>query len=97
LIINLRHTRPPKENYFYCGRPGPLGNPFDARIYGRVVAVRKYEPWLREQIEHGNQVVIEALKQLTLETTLGCWCDPLLCHCSIIKKVVAEGIINHAS
>lgn len=80
---------------FYIGRPSPLGNPFViGRDGDRAQVVLKYEEWLHEQMDQGNQRVWNALAWIkdALEAgeniNLVCWCAPEACHGDVIKRLV---------
>jgi hypothetical protein len=71
----------------YCGRPGPLGNPFE--IEGEVTrekAIDFYRRWLYDRLVEGDEKVIAALEALKEDSLLGCFCSPKKCHCDIIIK-----------
>lgn len=78
----------------YCGRPSPLGNPFThkAGIAGTVLvasreeAIERYRRWLWEKLQARDPKVLAALKALTEESVLGCWCKPLGCHCDVLVR-----------
>jgi hypothetical protein len=79
----------------YIGRPSPLGNPFSHqegtlaqyRVATREEAISRYEEWLWQQIEAGNQAVLRALRDIREDTVLGCFCVPRRCHGDVIVKV----------
>lgn len=87
-----------KKNYTrkgeYVGRPDILGNPFKIGIDGNreyVVNVL-YRKWLWEQMNHNPKVYdeLERLAGIARESDLVliCWCDPALCHASMVKKAI---------
>ena len=69
----------------YCGRPSPLGNPFKLeREEDREKLLDQYRKYLSEQIEIGNEKIINAIKALKNDSVLTCWCHPKRCHCEVI-------------
>jgi hypothetical protein len=76
----------------YCGRPSILGNPYShkpipgtIKVGSRDEAIEAYRKWLWHQLKGKNQQIIKALKSLTDDSILGCWCSPERCHCSVIE------------
>jgi hypothetical protein len=67
----------------------PLANPFKVRDYGRGATLPHYRRWLWEQIQAGNQDVLVALRSITPESVLVCYCKPLPCHGDIVKAAAA--------
>jgi hypothetical protein len=72
-IINLRGLPPNSPGVVYCGREwagwpaSPLANAGYRDIEG-------YRDWLIRQIESGNRSVVDAMKALSADSVLGCWC-----------------------
>jgi hypothetical protein len=76
-----------RELTVYCGRPSVLGNPFIlGRDGGRTECIDKYRRWLWERVKERNAPVMAALGLLKEDSTLGCWCSPLSCHCEVIER-----------
>jgi hypothetical protein len=82
-----------KSQYdIYIGRPSIWGNPFshkdgtlaEFKVATREEAVAKYEGWIRNQPH-----LIKLLPRLKGKI-LGCWCAPLLCHGSVLTKLIEE-------
>lgn len=73
----------------YCGRPTPLGNPFNMRSeIDRDKVCDQYEQWF-----HANLIKLRPhLERLWIignqngELFLGCYCAPKRCHCDTIKR-----------
>ena len=59
-------------------RPGKWGNPFPVNIYGRKVAIQKFETYLM-------QGLINDIEELRGKK-LFCVCHPLPCHGDILLK-----------
>lgn len=82
----------------YIGRGSPLGNPFP--IQGtdtRAIVIEKYRHWLRDQIDSGNEVVINELQRLAeiamqRPLSLQCFCKPQPCHGDVIKEVIETAL-----
>lgn len=85
-IINLKTYKGPK-NYVYCGRPSPLGNPFNVNEYGRKECIKLYEEWAEAQIQLKVPHFCNAMAALNENSILACFCEPLPCHCNIIEKL----------
>lgn len=78
----------------YVGRRWTLGgwdlpeskwqNPFKVSEYGRDLALKKYEIYVRENDELWN-----SLEELEGKR-LGCWCLPAPCHGQILLKLLEE-------
>ena len=90
----------------YIGRGSPLGNPFshmsetkaETQVATREDAIAAYKEYLLEQIQKGNQLIIDELDRLALiamskgKLTLRCYCAPKPCHGDIIKEMILEAI-----
>jgi len=84
----------------YVGRPSPLGNPYMIGKDGtREEVIAKYEDWLvvnlGMSLDAGKPNAVTAeldrLKGLHEERghlRLACWCSPLPCHASVIRKFI---------
>ena len=109
-IVNHHHLS--KEDYEgteYIGRGSPLGNPFShmentkakTKVETREQAIEAYARWMLEQIQAGNQIVIDEMDRLahiamsTGKLTLRCYCAPKSCHGDVIKQVLLEAIAQH--
>lgn len=82
---------------FYCGRKTSLhkalGNPIDLSILSNPIplrdesdrpnCIRLYAKHLLELMKK-NPFVIEILKTIPDDSTIGCFCYPKDCHCRII-------------
>lgn len=93
----------------YIGRGSPLGNPFSHmdgtkaqhKVETREAAIEAYAKWLLEQIQAGNQEVIDELDRLAAiamsksKLVLRCYCAPKPCHGDVIRKVLLEAIQEH--
>lgn len=74
----------------YVGRPGPLGNPFTVRDYGRKDAIRCYLYWLGYRPDAVAQIRIALAGKV-----LSCWCAPALCHGEILARLAdGEGLAD---
>lgn len=72
----------------YIGRPSKWGNPFKVGKGdpgSRLIAISKYEEWVKTQPE-----LMAALPELKGKT-LGCWCHPLQCHGDVLVRLANEG------
>lgn len=108
-IINHHHLC--FEENEYIGRGSPLGNPFshmentkaEHKVETREQAIEAYARWLLEQIQAGNQSVIDEMDRLAhIAMTKGklilrCYCAPKPCHGDVIRKVLLEAIQEYQS
>lgn len=87
----MRAVHCKKSSYtIYCGRPSPLGNPFEIGPgCTREQAIEKFEEHARNSPD-----LLEWIRVLPEDAILGCWCKPKACHCDIIIKLWEE---MHAS
>ena len=90
----------------YIGRGSPLGNPFSHKentraavvVESREKAIEMYAKYLLEQIQEGNQSVIDEMDRLAHiamskgKLVLRCYCAPKPCHGDVIRKVLLEAI-----
>ena len=67
----------------YVGRPSKWGNPFKVHLFGRDVAIQKYEAYLK----HSH--ILKDIKELKYKVLL-CHCFPAKCHASILVKYAYE-------
>ena len=101
-IINVRGVKPGTEGVVYCGRQwagwktSPLDNPYHKSFVCKVCkkihttptdTIPYYKYWLVNNVVQENPVIIQAMKSLNKDSTLGCWCAPAKCHCEIIAEV----------
>lgn len=94
-VVNKHH----KQDGEYIGRGSPLGNPWPIQgLDTREIVIARYKVYLRQQIENGNQEVINELERLgniaitTGSLNLQCFCSPQLCHGDVIKEVLENAI-----
>ena len=94
-VVNKHH----KQDGEYIGRGSPLGNPWPRQgLDTREIVIARYKVYLRQQIENGNQEVINELERLgniaitTGKLNLQCFCSPLPCHGDFIKEVLENAI-----
>lgn len=75
-----------RESYtHYIGRPSLFGNPYSLDDYSREEAIEKYEAYARN-----NPRLLQAIKELSQDEILGCWCMPLRCHGEVIINLWQE-------
>jgi len=80
-ILNKKTDHIPATAY-YCGRPGPLGNPFIIGRDGtRDEVCDKFDVWLPTQPK------LMALVATLEGRDLVCWCEPFRCHCRTIRRL----------
>jgi hypothetical protein len=87
------------ERWLYIGRANahyrlpasPLANPDRRADYGgrRGATLPHYRRWLWDQIQAGNEAVIDALRAIDEETILVCWCKPGPCHGDVVRRAAA--------
>lgn len=78
----------------YIGRGSPLGNPFVIQTSSQAERDRvcdAYETWFAAQVDGGNPSILNELRRLYRlarkgTVILGCFCAPLRCHGSTIKR-----------
>ena len=100
-VVNKR-THIPTEYDVYIGRGSLVGNPFTHMkgktkaqeiVLSREEAIEKYKEWIVEQYKSNKEVkrFIKTLARKELvgeEIYLVCYCMPLACHGSILKKMI---------
>ncbi len=59
----------------YIGRPGPFGNPFTVKEYGRKLAFILFRKYFYQ-----NPELQEKVRNELKDKILGCWCKPKTCH-----------------
>lgn len=99
ILINKKFYKGPCE---YIGRPSKLGNPFSHKE-GTLAkyktkdhddTIESHRRWLYEQINIGNETIINELVRLRAiadekDLYLGCWCVPFnTCHGEVIKEIL---------
>jgi hypothetical protein len=64
----------------------PLANPYKVSDYGgqRGATLDDYRHWLWGRIVAGDAAVLAALRGITAETVLVCWCKPGPCHGDVV-------------
>ena len=89
-ILNKKTDRIP-PNAHYCGRPGPLGNPFVIGRDGtRDQVVEKFAAWAPTQPKLMAIIATLAGRHLV------CWCAPLRCHCEPIRRLANPKLFAEA-
>jgi hypothetical protein len=100
-VTNKFHGQWPNRRYVYIGRPSPLGNP--VRIepgVTREAAVYLYGEYLQEQMQAGNEAILNELERIGAmvmddsgePVCLQCFCAPKACHGDVIRKVIEQAI-----
>lgn len=82
----------------------PLANPYKVRAFGelsradyggqRGATLADYRRWLWARIQAGDTAVLAALRGITAESALVCWCKPGPCHGDVVKAA-AEWLRAH--
>jgi len=92
-VVNLRNAK----HTHYIGRgfakPGVinlgLGNPYalelGAGTFRRAEVIGQFEAWVRAQ-----PTLMQRIKSIPPDATLGCWCAPKACHGDVIVKLWKE-------
>lgn len=83
-IYNIRHRSVPSDAVNIM-RPGPWGNPFSDKEWGREGCIQLYEHWL-----FLNPEFVERIRRELRGKDLVCCCWPLTCHGEVIAKVLAD-------
>ncbi|MGH2536892.1 MAG: DUF4326 domain-containing protein [Candidatus Promineifilaceae bacterium] len=75
----------------YAGLPrSPLANPYRARDFGgRGRTLLDSRRWLWGRIQAGDEGVINALRGISEEAALVCWCRPEPCHGDVVRAAAA--------
>ena len=96
-VINHHHLC--FEDNEYIGRGSPLSNPLKVtEKMLREQDIEEYPKWLLEQIQAGNQEVINELDRLAYiamekgKLVLRCYCASKPCYGDVIRKVLLEAI-----
>jgi hypothetical protein len=87
------------DRWLYIGRANcyagleasPLANPHKRQDFGgrHGATLPHYRRWLWQQIQAENEAVLNALRIITDQTVLICWCDPKPCHGEIVRAAAA--------
>jgi hypothetical protein len=86
------------KRWLYIGRANraagfaqsPLANPFRASHYGgRGRTLPHYRNWLWGRILSGDERIINALRAITEDTVLVCYCKPGPCHGDVVRAAAA--------
>lgn len=99
ILTNKKFYKGPSE---YIGRPSKLGNPFSHKegtlakfkTKDHEDTIESHRQWLYEQINIGNETIINELVRLRAiadkgDLYLGCWCVPFnTCHGEVIKEIL---------
>jgi hypothetical protein len=100
-IVNKYHGhKPDGVRKIDIMRGSPLGNPYKVDVYGdRAACIGAFESYLKQQINIGNQEILNALNHIAEMATSGgvdlvCCCAPQACHGDIIKQVVLHTLIE---
>jgi len=84
-LFNIRHREVPADAVNIM-RPGPWGNPFDERQYGREQCIKLYEHWL-----FINPDLVAMMRRELAHKDIVCCCWPKPCHGDVIMRVVGKG------
>lgn len=95
--VCVRGMSPNSADVCYVGRASggwaasPLGNPFVIGKDGtREEVIEKYRRWLWTRLRGQDRDVVGALRSLTEDSTLGCWCqEDEACHADGVMKAWA--------
>jgi hypothetical protein len=100
-VVNKHHGQWPHRRYVYIGRPSALGNPFPVNAgRTREEAVAEFEIYLQQQMEAGNEAILNELERIgamVLDDSgepvcLQCFCAPKACHGDVIRRVIEQAI-----
>lgn len=91
-----------KAQGIYCGRPSPVGNPFEIGKDGsRDDVCDRFGVYLREEYTKNGPITrfMDRLVFMAMHSdakiVLVCWCDPLRCHTWEIAAFAEELIAKH--
>lgn len=84
-LFNIRHRSVPATAVNIM-RPGPWGNPFEERQWGREGCVKLYEHWL-----FLNPSLVTMMRRDLAHKDIVCCCWPKTCHGDVILRVVGKG------
>lgn len=91
MVTKVVHCK--KEKYdVYGGRPGKFGNPY-TNIRDKKTAAEFVVDTVDEAIEKCREYIMaspELIKEIEglKGETIGCWCKPKPCHCSIFLDII---------
>ena len=94
-VVNKR-THTPTSHDVPIGRPSIFGNPYSHKpsafpeviiLPSRDDAIAAYESWIMLELCAGNTELDAALRALTEESVLVCWCVPARCHGEVVRAV----------
>lgn len=94
-VINIRDIMVSTvPDYRYCGRPGPFGNPFIIGVHGdRAMVIYLFYEWFHSDLDTAVRYRDWASRELKGKV-LGCYCDPLACHCHIVAAFLNDDILE---
>jgi len=82
-VVNCEGVRRDRDGAKYCGRPGPLGNPYTMLTEAdRDSVCDQYQVFFDWKIQTDSR-----FRKMVLELQgydLACWCAPKRCHCDTI-------------
>lgn len=81
-IFNIRHGNIPTDAVNIM-RPGPWGNPFSDKEWGREGCIKLFEHWL-----FLNPQLVARMRIELARKDLVCCCFPKACHGDVIRRVV---------
>lgn len=92
------------DNYIWCGRPSPVGNPWPMANTSQEERDRVcdlYANWFKEQMETPTEAayfVLDLIEQAEKgDITLGCVCKQsdkeVRCHCDTIKRFIDRQLL----
>jgi hypothetical protein len=81
-LFNIRHGNAPSDAVNIM-RPGPWGNPFPEKEFGRDGCISLYEHWLFE-----NPGLVATMRIELANKDLVCCCWPKQCHGNVIMRIL---------
>lgn len=101
-IVNKYHVA--EGSYIWCGRPSPVGNPWDMKNRSQEERDRVcdlYIPWFNEQMEASTEAAHFVLQLVNMaaegDIHLGCVCKQknaeVRCHCDTIKRFIDRQLL----
>lgn len=84
-----KHTATAEERKgaVYIGRGSPLGNPYVIGEHGeREKVIEDYRRYLAQKLFDRDPEIEKALRALTLDSKLLCYCTPRPCHGTVIQE-----------
>lgn len=82
-LFNIRHGNAPSDAVNIM-RPGPWGNPFPEKEFGRDGCLSLYEHWLFE-----NPGFVATMRRELANKDLLCCCWPKQCHGNVILRILS--------